>query len=189
MIREVRWTDWDGDGLEHCILNLSPDGLTLNGVVAGTRETHYGARYFVGTDDVFRTREVRVEYLGGPSLNVSSNGEGQWTDIAENKPIPELDGCFDVDIGVTPSTNALPVKRLNLALNESRDICAAYVPLPSQISGNFIPRRADQRYTCLDQGRCYLYEGIFRKFSAELLLDEAGLVIDYPDTFKRIWSR
>ena len=52
--------------------------------------------------------------------------------------------------------------------------------------GAFLPLRAEQRYTCLRQGRRYLYEGLFRGFSAELELDEAGLVLDYPDTFRRV---
>lgn len=188
MIRQVRWSDWEGNGLEHCVLSLSQEGLALTGVVAGTRETRYGAHYFVGTDDRFRTRVVRVTYLGGPSLDVSSDGEGHWWDTLADTPLPELEGCFDVDIGVTPATNTLPIKRLALAGDESRDIRAAYVPLPGQITERFIPRPADQRYTCLAQGARYRYEGLFRGFSAELALDAAGLVIDYPDTFKRVWS-
>ncbi len=97
-----------------------------------------------------------------------------------------LNGCIDVDIGVTPATNALPIKRLGLSAGESREILAAYVPLPSQIADAFIPARAEQRYTCLEVGRLYRYEGLFRNFTAELEIDGAGIVLDYPDTFKRL---
>ena len=31
----MRWTDAEGRGLEHCLLTLGPEGLTLEGVVAG----------------------------------------------------------------------------------------------------------------------------------------------------------
>lgn len=80
----------------------------------------------------------------------------------------------------------LPIKRLNLRAHESKDITAAYVPLPDQIDGDFLPQRAEQRYTCLVPDRRYRYEGLFRAFAAELEIDETGLVLDYPDTFRRV---
>lgn len=95
-------------------------------------------------------------------------------------------GCVDVDIGITPATNSLPIKRLKLKAQESRNIKAAYVPLPDQIDEVFLPRPAEQRYTCLVPGQRYRYEGLFRAFTAELEIDEAGLVLDYPETFRRV---
>lgn len=184
----VRWCDWKGEGLEHCAYYLGNGGLTLEGVVVGNREGQYGARYFVRTDAAFRTREVRVDYVAGPRLHIEADGDGHWRDLVGNRPIPSLNTCLDVDIGVTPATNTLPIKRLKLNEQESRDIAAAYVPLPSQIEGDFLPRRAEQRYTCLTPKRRYRYEGLFRAFTAELEVDEFGLVLDYPDTFRRVRS-
>jgi hypothetical protein len=34
--------------------------------------------------------------------------------------------------------------------------------------------------------REYRYEGIFRNFSADMTVDEDGLVIDYPTLFTRL---
>ena len=186
MIRTAYWTDWDGRGLEHCVLERDGTGLTLEGVVAGTREGRYGARYLVRTDEALRTREVVVRYVGGPELHVVADGEGRWTDALRERPVAPLDGCLDVDIGVTPATNTLPIGRLGLEAGRSADVLAAYVPLPSQVDGDFLPRPARQRYTCLEVGRRYRYEGLFRAFVAELEVDEAGLVLDYPDTFRRV---
>ncbi|MCX8995521.1 putative glycolipid-binding domain-containing protein [Rhizobiaceae bacterium BDR2-2] len=182
----VRWCDWQGNGLEHCYMREGPEGLLLEGVVAGTREGLYGACYTVRTVADFRTREVRVSYVDGPQLHVTADGEGHWHDMIGRVSIPALDGAIDVDIGVTPATNTLPVKRLRLEPCQSRDIVAAYVPLPAQVDGPFLPRPAKQRYTCLVANRRYRYEGLFRGFSAELEFDAAGLVLDYPDTFRRI---
>ncbi len=181
----VRWNDWEGHGLEHCVCIDTGDGLTLEGVVAGTRHGTYGGHYYVRADRAFRTREVRLEYVGGPLLHVESDGIGKWYDVIGNRVLPNLADCIDVDIGITPATNTLPIKRLNLGVGESRDIAAAYVPLPDQIDGDFLPQRAQQRYTCLVPNQKYRYEGIFRNFKAELEVDEYGLVIDYPDTFRR----
>ncbi len=182
----VRWQDWDGHGLEHCVCLEDAQGMVLDGVVAGTRHGLYGAHYFVRTDADFRTRQARVGYSGGPCLHVESDGNGTWYDVIGKRALPGLDGCFDIDIGVTPATNTLPMKRLKLRAGESKDITVAYVPLPDQIDGDFLPRRAEQRYTCLTPEQWYRYEGLFRGFTAELEVDQAGLVIDYPDTFRRV---
>ena len=56
MRRHVRWAGWDGQGLDHCDVTLSADGLTLDGVVVGNREGAYGAHYRVQTDAAGRTR-------------------------------------------------------------------------------------------------------------------------------------
>ena len=45
---------------------------------------------------------------------------------------------------------------------------------------------AAQRYTCIEEGRRYLYEGLFRNFTAELEIDTDWFVLDYPDTFRRV---
>ena len=182
----VRWQDWDGHGLEHCACHQDAEGLILEGVVAGTRHGPYGGHYLVRTDADFRTREVRVEYVAGPSLHVEADGNGNWRDVIGNRALPELNDCIDVDIGMTPATNTLPIKRLKLGAQESRDLSVAYVPLPDQIEGEFLPRRAEQRYTCLKPNQRYRYEGLFRAFTAELEIDQAGLVLDYPDTFRRV---
>ncbi|URK17966.1 putative glycolipid-binding domain-containing protein [Thalassospira sp. GO-4] len=186
MRTEVQWVDWDGKGLEHCVCQTDADGIKLEGVVIGTREGQYGGSYLVVTDASYATREVRVSYVGGAHMHVTSDGKGNWFDCLADRDLPFLTGCFDVDIGITPATNMLPIRRLQLPAGEVRNISAAYVPLPSQIEGDFLPSRAAQRYSCLIPGRRYRYEGLFRNFSAELEIDEAGLVIDYPDTFRRV---
>ncbi len=184
--KTVQWVDWDGKGLEHCVCQSDLDGIELEGVVVGTRHGHYGGSYLVVTDAAFATREVKVSYVGGAQMHVTSDGKGNWFDCIAKRELPSLAGCFDVDIGITPATNMLPIKRLKLAEGEAREISAAYVPLPSQIEGDFLPRSAPQRYTCLIPDRRYRYEGLFRNFSAELEIDDMGLVIDYPDTFRRV---
>lgn len=103
-----------------------------------------------------------------------------------NRILPDLAGCVDVDIAITPATNTLPIKRLRLQAQESKDILAAYVPLPNQVGADFLPRPAEQRYTCLTPGRLYRYDGLVRGFTAELEIDEAGLVLDYPGMFRRL---
>ncbi|MGZ9809741.1 putative glycolipid-binding domain-containing protein [Pseudoroseicyclus sp. H15] len=186
MGRIVRWQDWAGEGLEHCLCREGAEGLRLEGNVAGTRGGLYGGHYLVRTDERFATRELRVRYAGGPELYVEADGAGRWIDRLTGEALPQLEGCLDVDIGMTPATNTLPIRRLRLAEGESRDIVVSYVPLPHQIEGAFLPNRAEQRYTCLTPGRRFRYHGLFRGFTAVLEVDDAGLVLDYPETFRRV---
>jgi uncharacterized protein len=141
----VRWSDWEGNGIEHCLVRGGPIGFCLEGVVAGTRNTLYGAHYVIQADKSFRTRLVRMYYVGGPTLHVITDGKGNWQDVISGGSIAELEGCLDVDIGVTPSTNTLPIRRLMLEQGSSADIRVAYVPLPDQIEKPFLPRPAAQR--------------------------------------------
>lgn len=182
----VRWREWDGEGLEHCVYQEDDDGLTLKGVVMTVREGLHGGHYLVRTDAAFRTRRVRVEYVDGPSVHVEADGDGHWRDLVGNRPLPELDGCVDVDIRMTPATNTLPIKRLKLGQGESAGIAVAYVALPGQMDDDFLPRPAAQRYTCLVPDRRYRYEGLASGFTAELEVDAAGLVVDYPGVFRRV---
>jgi hypothetical protein len=182
----VQWTDWSGRGLDRCLWSQNEEGASLEGVVIGTREGEYGAHYLVRTDALFRTRELRFEYLGGPRLHLVVDELGRWRDMLRDQPVPALDGCLDVDIGATPSTNTLPIRRLCLVEQASAKIEVAYVPLPSQIGEEFLPTRAQQQYTCLASGRRYRYDGIFRGFTAELEVDADLMILDYPKMFRRI---
>ena len=188
-VRAVRWTGEDGQGLEHCVLTLKRGGLVLEGMVAGNREgDSYGAHYIVRADAQGRTREVRVRYAGSYSLHVTADGEGNWHDEQRGRAIPRLRGCIDVDIGATAATNTLPIRRLGLAIGEACAISAAYVPLPGELAGQlegaFLPEPVDQRYTRLGD-RLWRYEGLFRDFVADLPVDDMGLVLDYPQLFRR----
>jgi hypothetical protein len=33
----------------------------------------------------------------------------------------------------------------------------------------------------------YRYDGLFRDYSADLSVDADGLVVDYPEAFRRLW--
>lgn len=184
--RSVRWSACDGNGMEHCDITISGNGIIIEGIVAGDRKSSYGAWYRVGTDERFRTRNVQVRYVGGPSLHIISDEKGIWHDVENDKQLIQLQGCRDVDIGFTPATNMLPLRRLKLAEKESQSIKVAYIPLPEEISENFEPVAVSQRYTCLEPERVYRYEGIFRDFTADLSIDDTGIIENYPGLFRRL---
>ncbi len=107
----------------------------------------------------------------------------EWDSTRPDEPFEvardDLAGCIDVDLGITPSTNTLPIRRLNLQVGESADVTAAWVRFPE-----LTVEPLAQRYTRLDERR-YRYEST-TGFSAELEVDELGLVVRYGDIWERV---
>jgi hypothetical protein len=89
-------------------------------------------------------------------------------------------GCLDVDLAFTPATNILPLRRLELAVGESREVTAAWVRFP-----DLSVEPLAQRYTRLDERRVR-YESRGGAFTAELEVDELGLVVRYPPLWERV---
>ena len=182
----ARWTGWDRQGLDHCLLRRDADGLCLDGLaICGGDSRAPALRYRVRSDARLRTREVTFAGVGGTELRLLGDGAGGWHDARTGAPVPALDGCLDVDIAATPATNSLPILRLGLASGESAEILAAYLPLPERAEVPVQPIAALQRYTCLRPGR-FRYEALASGFSAEFAVDGDGLVEDYPGAFRRV---
>lgn len=112
------------------------------------------------------------------ALSFTGDGVGNWT--FNGKPVPEFDGCIDVDISVTPFTNSLPIKRLHLNIDEHRQIKVLYINLPKEEL-----HVMEQRYTRVSQFD-YLYQNVQSKFEARIGTDNNGFVINYPGIFERI---
>lgn len=181
----VQWDSWEGNEVDHCSFVKNADSFVIEGVVIGNRSEGYAAHYHVRADNGFCTREVRVEFVGGPRLHLSADGKGNWFDMIGGHPVPGLAGCLDVDIAATPATNTLPIKRLALKEQATHDILVAYIPLATGIECDLVPRVMAQNYTCLIQGKRYRYESAPNGFTAELQVDRYDVVLDYPEMFRR----
>jgi hypothetical protein len=184
--REVMWSAWDDPGLEHLRLAMHNDSVVADGIVIGVTEgCPFSVAYDVRCDAGWRVRAVRLGVPGSepPGVDLLSDGEGNWTK-PDGWAVPELKGCIDVDISVTPFTNTLPIRRLGLAPMESAELTVAY------FEGTELQAWPEpQRYTCLeksDGGGLYRYLSLDGGFTADLPVDADGLVLDYPGLFKRV---
>jgi uncharacterized protein len=186
--REVMWAPREGPGLEHLRLVTSDGGVVANGLVIGLEAGRpFRIGYEVRCDGRWRVREVRVATPDSerPVIELLTDGEGHWK-RGGGEPVPELDGCIDVDISATPFTNTLPIRRLELEPGESEELMVTYVRVPELLVG-----AERQRYGCLEaqaDGWLYRFEALPSGFTAELPVDAEGLVIDYPGLFRRVWS-
>lgn len=174
----VVWEALQWPSVEHVVITPAGDGWTADGsatAVVDGLPTRLAYQIAVGGDGAVRTVDIR-ETVSGALLALRADGPGAWHD-ADGNAVTDLDGCIDVDISVTPLTNTLPIRRLGLDVGESADILVGYIDVPT-----LMLRPAAQRYTRLTD-RTYQYEsGTFR---ADVIVDEAGLVIDYL----RLWRR
>jgi hypothetical protein len=88
---------------------------------------------------------------------------------------PVIEGCIDLDLGFSPSTNLLPIRRLALAIGEEAEAQAAWLGFPS-----FTLEPLEQCYYRIDVAT-YRYESAGGRFITELQVNAAGFVTHYPN--------
>jgi hypothetical protein len=72
--------------------------------------------YEVACDGAWRTTHARVAGFVGEQV-IDVGADGAWT--MNGEPCPQVDGCVDVDLNFSPSTNLLPIRRLRLEVGEA----------------------------------------------------------------------
>lgn len=83
-------------------------------------------------------------------------------------------GCIDLDLNFSPSTNLLPIRRLELAVGQEARVRAAWLRFPG-----FTLEPLEQVYRRVD-AVTYAYESGGGRFVTELQVNEAGFVTRYP---------
>jgi len=185
--RDMIWNAADGIGSEYLILTADDTGIVVDSVIFATRDAEPArVHYELRCDPGWCIREVTVAVAKPGSdprtLRLTSDGRGHWTD-GDGTALPRFDGCIDIDISATPFTNTLPIRRLRLEPGQVEPIRVLFIHVPTLEIEPW-----DQRYTGLATDRVR-YESIGSDFMRELEIDEAGLVVDYPGLFRRVWSR
>ena len=170
-----------GGGFEQLLLAEH----TADSVVLAVDADHgpFRLAYRLAWDDSWRIRDAELVVSterSRRSLKLHADGRGAWRD-GDGRLIPDLEGCMDIDIWPTPFTNSFPVRRVPMAVGERREFRVAWVVAPEL---RLQPQL--QAYTRLDQRR-YRFENLDGTgFEAELAVDEDGVVLDYPDFFRRV---
>jgi hypothetical protein len=177
-----RWVLWQGllaPSMERFVAARSENGFQLSGLILQAHEdAPYVVRYSIEVDDAWRTRAVQldVEKDGQHRVALAADGAGNWSRDTER--LAAFDGCLDVDLEWSPSTNTLPIRRLGLAVGEAKVVTAAWVRLPS-----LEIQRLDQSYERLDDRRYRYRSG---RFTADLGVDADGIVLQYGVNWKAV---
>jgi hypothetical protein len=176
----ILWRRLDMEGHDACRLVGLDGGWRVEGVAAFVhRGEPCGLAYAVECDADWRTRaaEVTGSLNGEPiDLRIARSESGEWrmNGIAQ----PNARGLVDVDLGFTPATNLIAIRRLNLAPGEGSPAPAAYVAFPEL---RF--ERLEQTYVRLDAGR-YRYKATAYEYDEVLSVSSIGFVTTYP----RLWE-
>jgi hypothetical protein len=172
--RRVAWRRSDETQTdEQCTLTLRDSGLSLVGTVLGAAGgLPVRVEYRVLTDAAGLTTAVHVRDLRVFTQRVivlARNPKGSWT--VDGRAARGLKGCTDVDLGSSPSTITLPIRRLRLAVGASEIIQTANVIFP-----DLTVVKAAATYRRLDE---FTYRHTSGEFDAELTVDDEGLVTAY----------
>lgn len=135
-------------------------------------------RYEVLADPAFQTREAVVAGWVGDTvvdLQVCVIGHGMWT--VNGVEQPQLAGCVDLDLGFTPATNFLPVRRLRLRIGEEAQAPAAYLAFP-QLRFEVLP----QSYKRISETK-YEYQSPSAGYTGTLEFSPQGVIVSYPGLF------
>jgi hypothetical protein len=179
---DVSWMALQWPGFEHVIASFGAAGFQADSWLIIDAETGLArVSYLLSCDSRWQVTDLAVTVTDAAAqrtLRLRRDAGGHWHGDGAS-PVPDLDGCVDVDINRSPLTNTLPVRRLGLGAGQSRDLDVVYVSVPE-----LTVRPVRQRYTLLPgAGPVYRYES--GSFSADLPVDGDGFVIDYPDLWRR----
>jgi hypothetical protein len=175
------WRRRDIPGYESCRIFSRDAGWQLAGAALFA---YHGSAcrldYVIACDSEWLTQSAVVSGWVGTrviDITVTRHASGRWS--LNGTACPAIAGCVDVDLNFSPSTNLLPIRRLELSIGQAAAVRAAWLRFPT-----FELEPLEQTYARISE-RVYRYESSGGRFVADVTVDAQGLVLDYGE----IWSR
>jgi hypothetical protein len=178
----ILWHSFVFPGHEACRLFSRDSHWHLQGTAVFSYEQQpCRLNYQVACDSAWRSLSANVEgWLGNRivSIQIHVDRAGYWQ--LNQVGQPDVTGCIDIDLNFSPSTNLIPIRRLNLAVGQAAEVKAAWLRFPS-----FKLEPLTQQYRRLDQST-YRYESSGGQFVADLKVNRSGFVLDYPALWQAV---
>lgn len=176
-IASILWRRLGTAGHDVCRLDRSGENWQLDGGAAFRYEDGRLAQlhYRVRCDKAWHTQWGTVRgWIGGEAVDLSivRDAHGGWK--LNDAPVAELGHCVDLDLGFTPATNLLQLRRLHLAPGEAADAPAAWLDLESGSLSEL-----QQRYERRGEAD-YWYAAPRFDYAAMLEVTADGFVRRYP---------
>lgn len=174
------WRRLDHPGHESALLFNEGNSRRLH----GTAVFSYDQRpcrldYRIVCDAAWQTQSATVAGWFGENvieIKIAASVDRRWQ--LNEVDCPEVEGCIDLDLNFSPSTNLLPIRRLGMVVGQEMEVRAAWLRFPS-----FRLEPLVQIYRRIDETR-YGYESGGGSFVAELRVNRVGFVTNYPN----IWE-
>jgi len=135
--------------------------------------------YEVLVDSTWKSRSARITGFQGKKevdVRVRRTADGQWRVGTEIQHA--VAGCVDIDLGFTPATNMVAIRRLGLAIGEHAEAPVAWLALPG-MKLRVLPQTY-HRSTKLE----YDYETPTCGYKGRLHVSTLGAVVSYPGLFE-----
>jgi uncharacterized protein len=176
LVASILWRRLDTPGHDACCLQEHDAGWELDGT-AVFLDHGVPARlaYHVACDLAWHTQQGEVRgWLGVRSVELSivRTTGGAWT--LNGAVVPNLGSCVDLDLGFSPATNLLPLRRLALAAGRAADVPVAWLDV-SAGSLDVLSQRYERRAEAT-----YWYEAPRFDYAALLEVTPAGFIKRYP---------
>lgn len=173
----MRWRRLDVPGREEARIDQTVGGWRLTGQLeadeAGVRASLV---YAIECERDWRTRQAVVSGSAADAslrFEFAADGQGHWT--LNGAPLRTVEGALDIDLGFTPATNLLPIRRLDLAVGRRADVRTAWLRFPE-----LRVEALDQSYR-REAARVFRYDALVdgEPFQARLHTDDFGRVLLY----------
>lgn len=181
----IAWEWLAGLGLEHLVLTENATEIQAESWVVGQLGGQViKVHYTVASSRQWQFREARLEMQAGEGalqmLEIAREADGGWRVNGEARP--DLAACTEIDIRATPFTNTLPIRRLGFEVGVPQAMTVAFIKAPT-----LAVEAVRQDYTKLDAaGSRFRYRNLESGYTAELTLDADGLVVEYPEAWRRV---
>jgi uncharacterized protein len=176
------WRKLDQSGQDSCRLFKLPKGWLLSGAaVFSDNDRPCHLNYEVATDTVWKTRRAKIfGFIGNNAvdLRICSTSQQRW--FADGVQQDKVGGCMDLDLGFTPATNLIAIRRLALKVGQRAEAPAAYLAFPKM-------RLEMLEQTYHRTGRTtFDYTAPRFGYADTLEVGPSGAVISYPDLFEQV---
>lgn len=198
--RRLTWAKDDPFGAEQSVVELpAGGGLVATGVAIGSAPAPYRLDYELETDAGLVTRRLHVVAAGDGwqrelELRRDDAGWHAETAVEGRGPLDREPGgdlaalgpaALDCDLGLSPLTNTLPVRRHGFLRDGPRELTMAWVSVP-----DLAVHAEGQRYTFVrdETGGDVLvrFDSLDGSFTADIRFDPDGFVLDYPGIARRL---
>ncbi len=174
--QSILWHRLDRPGHESARIFLQQSRWHLTGTAVFAHNMHpCRLDYQVVCNSKWQTLFCKVTgWVGDETIEIelSADSDRSWQLNAIG--CPDVDGCSDLDLNFSPSTNLLPIRRLDLEIGQEAEVKAAWLRFPS-----FTLEPLEQIYRRIDVAT-YRYESAGGSFVTELDVNALGFVTRYP---------
>ncbi len=181
-IATILWKRLDTEGHDACRLVRRDDGWQVRGEAIFLHEGKpCSVRYDVRCDASWRTRLATVDGWVGArelKLEIARSKDANWFLNAVEQS--QAFGCIDIDLGFTPATNLLALRRFNLGIGEETPASAAYLSFPE-----LRMELLEQTYRRTSETN-YVYRAPVFGYAEVLEVSEIGFITHYPGLWEGV---